>query len=244
MLTLVVLVTTSVAVCAQNLTEYVANTYTGTLTVTTDNGEYTHKNIVMDVEKCNDGTVNLKIRDFKLIQNGEVKPIGNITVNGVQLAYSADPSTVEAYVTKDITIENGTMPEKEEGGDPDDEELNSATGDNQEAEGAWGDDDEGDDVNTGQQTPDKEWFGPSYGIISLDMNGKMSQTSISLSINVYVPSQDKYVTASFTYGNVSTDIDRTYATDNSQVMTYTISGIPASKSYKGVVIKGKKTINN
>lgn len=241
MLTLVVLVTTSVSLWAQNLTEYVANTYTGTLTVTTDNGEYTHKNIVMDVEKCNDGTVNLKIRDFKLIQNGEVKPIGNITVNGVQLTYSADPSIVEAHVTKTITLENGTMLEKEEDENPD-EELNSATGDNQQAEGAWGEND--DDVNTGQQTPDKEWFGPSYGIISLDMSGKMSKTSISLSINVYVPSQDKYVTASFTYGNVLNNIDRTYANDNNQVMTYTISGIPASKSYKGVVIKGKKTINN
>lgn len=228
LLMLVLMFLTSSSVLAQDLTSYVADSYIGTLSVTIDDVKYEHDGISMTVEKRINNSVNLKIKDFILVRGSEVKPIGDITLTGVVLSKKPETNFVNASTSQNIIITSGSSSSPEGG--------NTAGGSDQEAGNGWGDNDGTSGTDSGSTTGNKDWYGPSYGTMTVNASGNMSNDYANLSFNVYIPSLPKTVIISFTTSNVPTRIDTTkYAEDNKN-FGYTLSGRPASSSHKGIMI--------
>lgn len=218
---------------AQNLTTYVNNSYEGTLTVTIDGESYVHTGITMYVRKMEQGTLRLSIREFRLNRDGEVIPIGNIVIPDVQLQQGVSSSLVGFTFSRTLTIADGN----------DSDDLNTAGGEDIKpgGGGGWGsDDDEGtipdSGVNAGTESNEEEWTGPSYGELSVNSRGSMSTSYAEVTCEVTIPSLGKKAYATFYSRNVSTGISMAKTTPQKGNKRYTVSGIPASASYRGIVI--------
>lgn len=266
LLTLALLMSANLVLCAQALTAYVADSYVGTLCVTIDGTRYEHKDICMHVEKRTDGTLDFSIDDFKLARANDTKPLGNILLVGVTLSKQSDSFLVKVASSQTFTIANGTSFSTIEvdkgktdnvigGGSSSGntsetyDDPNTAGGDDQKAEGAWGNDDDSDDsgnsgLNGGSHPSEPEWYGPVYGTMSVDVSGCIFKEYADLSFDVYIPSLMKSVNVTFHSGNVPTRIAAVKSVAKCCNGTYTITGILASpSSCKGIVIgNGKKRV--
>lgn len=245
LLTLVLLMSASLSLFSQGQGR---SQLLGTLTVTIDGVDYEHPDICMYVEHTSDHTLNLSLEEFILQKNGQGQtiPLGNITLTGVLLTPSSVDveslsEDVEVFCVQHssscmITNPNATVPDTSE---PDFGmgDNNTANGDNQEAEGGWGD--------------DPEWIGDTYGTLSVNISGTISSAYADLAFDVFVPSQTKTITATFRTANVpATGIDAVMGNQGNLIpmgkgrtVFYTPAGYPASASYRGVVIKSRSEIH-
>lgn len=245
---------------AQSLTSYVADKYIGTLSITIDGVRYEHENIGIDVEKQPDATLTLSIEDFKLMKKGESKPIGNIMLKDVHLSKVEGSFLVNIASSQTISISKGTSfsgvdtsktdeiiggntinPGDNTSSSSDEDDLNHANGNNQEAEGGWGDVEEGDDAGSsgsgsGAQASTPEWYGPTYGTMSFSVSGNVFKEYADLSFDIYIPSLRKSVHVTFRSGNMPTGIAMVKSGVNAKSGGYTLSGILVTPSYKGIVI--------
>lgn len=215
------LATAWLGLSAQTLTTYVADSYTGTLSVTIDGVTYQHELITIGVKSNGTDAVDLSLTEFKLVRGSEVKQLGNICLTAVALTKPTAEPVVNIVTSQQVTIADPTATST----DPDD--PNSATGSDQEAADGWGNDD--DDPVT-----DDKWHGPEYGPMTITASGSLSIDTANLSFSVYIPSSGKTVTATFTTPNVSTAIAPSLQRVSADApVRYTPAGIRVPKSYRG-----------
>lgn len=240
LVTAVMLLSASFSALAQSLADKVAESYKGTLCVTIDGMDYKHGEIDMTVEKNDDGTVTLSVKEFKLVRNGEEKPLGNIVLPNVALAATAERDVVSASTkNRNIRIEGPA-----DGGDG---SGNNTVGGSNQGGGAGfggeGDDDEEFFPGSGGGSQDPEWFGPSYGELSVNTSGTMSLDAALLSFNVYVANLDKEVSVSFDTKDMTATIIPTERVSAFTGSAYSVSGVPALSSLHGIVIReGRKVV--
>lgn len=151
--------------------------------------------------------------------------------------------------SKEDTPEVKNEPEEKDG-------LNTIEGEGQEAEGEWGDEDSGagsgssgmgsesgdsgsgsgDSDNSDIEQKEPEWYGPVYGVMSVDVEGVVFKEYAELAFDVYIASLNKTLRVTFRSGNVPTRIVVVKTGSKKTSRGYTLSGIPVSASYRGVVV--------
>ena len=84
-----------------------AATYNGTLTVTVNDFTGSQDNIPIVIEQNEDGTYNLSLKNFILVQGEDVIGIGNIELNNVPGTTDEESGYTEIAVNQDIQISEG-----------------------------------------------------------------------------------------------------------------------------------------
>lgn len=227
LLTLALLVSARFSLNAQSLTTYVDNSYVGTLSVTIDGTTYAHEGICIEAQKCADETLNLSVKEFTLVRDGEKKPIGNILLKGITLTKdnSQDIVRIASYQTITITTSDIST-------DTSDGDGNTVSGPDM----GWGD--SGDGI---EGSEDPEWFGPTYGEMQVRTSGGLRHDHADLSFDIYIPSLAKSVRVTFTTADVVTALTTVKCLNTPDTSdAFTPAGLRATSSYRGIIIRRKR----
>ncbi len=202
---------------AQN-SSVMADSYTGMLSVVKD-VPFEDQEVTVSVAK-NGNRVSLQLKNLKLRSGRMEDAIGTIIIPDIPLIVAEGSDVAVINQEGMFVIAEG---EKASGSDP---SAGTGTGG-------------GNTVGGDDQPFADTWIGPTFGTIAYTMAGIADRNGMEIEMQLKVQSAEYNTSLTFRSGDVPTHIASVKCVARENTDGYTITGIPVTSSYRGIVIKRK-----